>query len=119
MTRYEIQKKYKENNREKVNNIQRIWREKNKAKISRDRREYRRKIYNEQKEKVKAFKVERGCFKCGIKIPCVLSFHHKDPFTKKYQISDIIGKKPWRVIEAEMNKCEVVCCNCHSIIHDT
>lgn len=45
-----------------------------------------------------------------------LSFHHVDPEKK---IHGIIGtSKAWSLIKKELDKCVLVCSNCHAEIHD-
>ena len=63
-------------------------------------------------------KVNRGCVVCGISHPAVLQFHHKDRTTKVKNIALMIStNQPAAVIEAEIEKCEVLCMNCHTIKH--
>ena len=76
-----------------------------------DRRAGKRAIINEYKQM-------KGCFKCGIDNPVVLDFHHKDPSQKEINISRLVDGN-WSLlrIQKEVDKCEVVCANCHRIIH--
>ena len=48
-----------------------------------------------------------------------LQFHHLDPKTKKFTISDAFSRKAYSTeeIEAEVKKCILVCANCHAEIH--
>lgn len=59
-------------------------------------------------------KESAGCFDCGIKDPIVLDFDHiRD---KKYNVSQMIRDGfSWKAILKEIEKCEVVCANCHRI----
>lgn len=43
----------------------------------------------------------------------VLEFDHIDPRTKTREISFMLGRRVWDVIFTEMQKCDVVCANCH------
>ncbi len=45
-----------------------------------------------------------------------LEFHHIDPSSKKFTISSGIDKG-WRKIKSELDKCILVCPNCHKEIH--
>ena len=117
MTRAEIQKRYKSKNREKVNENQRKWRRENSEKVRLSRAKSRRDRYALNKGKIQDYKLKNGCNRCGMKIVCCLEFHHKDPSLKESAISDMLDK-PWVRIEKEILKCEVVCRNCHAIIHD-
>ena len=57
------------------------------------------------------------CARCQGKFPlCCYDFHHKEGEDK----NDLVGyllNKPWSLVEAEIQKCEVLCANCHRIIH--
>ncbi len=58
------------------------------------------------------------CSECGESHPAILDFHHKDPKTKKYDISQMIGKGyAKKSILKEMMKCDILCSNCHRIFH--
>lgn len=53
------------------------------------------------------------CEKCGYKkFVEVLEFHHKDPSVKSFTIasSQHIG---WEKIRKELDKCQLLCSNCH------
>lgn len=58
----------------------------------------------------------RSCVDCGLKDVRVLEFHHKNPMDKKYSIGRMRDKSR-ELIEQEINKCDVVCANCHRIRH--
>lgn len=53
-----------------------------------------------------------SCTDCGEDNPIVLEFDHKDPSVKEYNISNMMGYS-WSKIQLEIDKCEVVCANCH------
>src|SRR5205085_2488432 len=50
------------------------------------------------------------CVDCGEADPVVLDFDHLRD--KVANVSEMLSR-PWRVILAEMRKCDVVCANCH------
>lgn len=59
------------------------------------------------------------CSRCGY---CnsirALSFHHSDPSTKLFDISNNGNlMKDWKVVEAEAKKCVLLCLNCHATAH--
>ena len=60
------------------------------------------------------------CKSCGYqKSLSALCFHHVDPATKGFNISGmrlIAISRP--LLDAEADKCEVYCLNCHSELHD-
>lgn len=57
------------------------------------------------------------CYDCGISYPFyVMDFDHKPEFTKAFNISKgWYAKRPLRVIEEEIAKCDLVCANCHRV----
>ncbi len=57
---------------------------------------------------------QRPCQDCGRRFEaCVKDFDHRDPETKRYTISRMIGRAGTARIMAEVAKCDIVCANCH------
>lgn len=57
------------------------------------------------------------CEKCGYdKSSWALDFHHKDPEQKSFSISK--GKKSFETLKPEIDKCELLCKNCHAEEHE-
>lgn len=61
------------------------------------------------------FKATLKCVKCGENHPSCLDFHHKD--IKSFNISNAVGRLPYEEIMKELEKCEVLCANCHRKLH--
>jgi len=57
---------------------------------------------------------KKQCAFCGIDDPELLVFHHKDPRTKEYEICDM---QTFRAFQNEVDKCVVLCHNCHTRFH--
>ena len=57
------------------------------------------------------------CFICDETNPYVLGFHHKDPEKKSFKISDFKDQKISTKVLNELEKCELICHNCHYEIH--
>ena len=57
------------------------------------------------------------CQRCGWKglLPAY-EFHHRDPSNKDFNIGNVANRK-WEVILQELEKCELLCANCHRIEH--
>jgi hypothetical protein len=55
------------------------------------------------------------CINCGENNPIVLDFDHRDHKDKKYHISRMISTYNWETIISEIEKCDVLCSNCHRI----
>ena len=76
--------------------------------------EQKRKIY----KWVDKYKEERGCSDCGINDKRCLHLHHINREVKKMSVAQLIGKGyVFKTVKAEVEKCDVVCANCHSIHH--
>ncbi len=68
--------------------------------------------------KTKAIEYKGGkCEKCGYdKCERALAFHHIDPTQKEFQLSRT--SYGWEKMKVELDKCILVCCNCHMEIHE-
>jgi hypothetical protein len=51
------------------------------------------------------------CCDCGESDPVVLDFDHRRD--KTFEIAESLTYRKWEVILAEIEKCDVVCANCH------
>jgi len=79
-------------------------------------------ITKAKKRTVKQRKIQREllaeiksvpCKDCGVRYPSyVMQFDHKS--NKHFNISDCIGQVGWNTMKAEIEKCDVVCANCHA-----
>jgi HNH endonuclease. len=59
------------------------------------------------------------CELCGYKkCPRALSFHHIDPKKKAFGISTKGLTRSWDKIREEIDKCVLLCANCHMEVHD-
>ena len=58
------------------------------------------------------------CMKCGYnKNIAALEFHHKNPTEKDFTISRNSASKKWDIIQLELDKCDLLCSNCHREEH--
>jgi hypothetical protein len=54
------------------------------------------------------------CFDCRRTFPYfVMQFDHRDSREKKYVVSQMVGRTGTETILAEVEKCDIVCANCH------
>jgi hypothetical protein len=60
-----------------------------------------------------AYLLAHPCVDCGRTNPVMLDFDHRDPSTKKGNVSELAMRKPWRLVLVEIAKCDVRCANCH------
>ena len=80
---------------------------------------YAREYRQSRRDYVAEYKMKKGCEMCGFKAEhsCQLDLHHKDPSTKTYKGSHKSYDAGWSLerIDAELEKCLVVCKNCHAL----
>ncbi len=107
------------------------------SKTLEETREYNREYYqrnrahllDKQREKNRRFAVSRRkwitdykktlkCFRCGENHPATLIFHHKNSSEKSFEIGNALclGVSLKRIL-LEIEKCEVLCANCHAKEH--
>ena len=60
-----------------------------------------------------AFFKSHPCTDCGESDPVVLEFDHLDTSIKSFCIGQSLPYRNWQSILDEIEKCEVVCANCH------
>ena len=72
--------------------------------------------------KVKQMSIEyKGgkCEKCGYnKCIAALEFHHLNPEEKDFGIGSKGYTRSWEKVKEELDKCILVCANCHREIHE-
>lgn len=56
--------------------------------------------------------LQHPCIVCGETDPIVLHFDHRDSKLKRKCVSQLSGYG-WKAIKAEIDKCDVLCANCH------
>lgn len=51
--------------------------------------------------------------------PCVFDFHHRDPNEKEFGICEGVNKGfSLSRLKKELDKCDILCCLCHRILHN-
>lgn len=75
-----------------------------------------------RRDKVKIMAIEYkggACEKCGYN-KCIgaLEFHHLDPTQKDFSIGSKGYTRAWEKVQVELDKCIMVCANCHREIHE-
>lgn len=86
-----------------------------------DRAEYLRKAVSERRKKLREMAREyKGgkCMICGYKRYLgALDFHHLNPKEKDFGLSVKGLTRSWEKIKQEIDKCILICANCHREIH--
>ena len=73
----------------------------------------RRKIREENARQVFEYLTRHPCIVCGEPDPIVLEFDHRDRVKKSGSIANMVLNSSWKQIELEIEKCDVLCANCH------
>jgi 5-methylcytosine-specific restriction endonuclease McrA len=86
-----------------------------------DRREYLIQAVQKRRKKVRELSLEflgGQCARCGYS-RCIdaLEIHHLEPFGKDFGISARGYTRSWKKIRTELEKCELLCANCHREAH--
>ena len=81
---------------------------------------------NDEKKRLRQIKQEcldykgNECSNCGYnKCAAALDFHHLDPNQKDFEISRVKNKTITNIVKQELDKCIVLCANCHREVHAT
>ena len=73
--------------------------------------------YHQYKTKAVQYK-GGGCELCGYnKCLASLDFHHKNETNKEFGIGGLRREVGFKKLKEEIEKCEVICANCHRIVH--
>jgi len=86
-----------------------------------DRADYLKRAVAKRRKKIRSQAInEKGgkCQLCGYnKCEGALEFHHLDPNKKDFSISVDGSTRSWIRVKKEIQKCVLVCANCHREIH--
>lgn len=87
-----------------------------------ERKKYLAWAVAERRRKLKEMAVEyKGgrCMDCGYqKCQAALHFHHRDPAQKEFGVSVNGMTRTWEAIRVELDKCDLICANCHAERHE-
>ena len=74
-----------------------------------------------RRKKLKAMALEyKGgrCAKCDYdRCSAALEFHHEDPDFKEFGICESGNTRSWDAVKEELDKCVLLCSNCHREAH--
>ena len=82
----------------------------------------KKKWYKELRVRLKQFSIDYlggKCIDCGVdNLPiCCYHFHHKNPKEKEVNIGNLFTVNNEERIKKELDKCILLCANCHAIRH--
>ena len=139
---YEHNKRYQENNKEKIAEYFKQYRQSHKEQLKeKDAQYYRnnregileyskqykkdnpekssgwsKQFYDKRREFMNKYKLSKGCQMCGYnKCASALEFHHKG--NKEFIVAHLLLYK-MEAIKKEINKCIILCANCHRELHE-
>lgn len=122
MTRQEYKKQYYLEHRDTIRQYQKNYHQKNKEKLNAKCRLYHKNNYigNQRMRQIIMHTLKiNGCAICGYdKCDRALQFHHTNPEDKKMEVAQRILHRKNSVIVDELNKCILLCANCHAEIHN-
>ncbi|MBX3290285.1 MAG: hypothetical protein KF855_13170 [Acidobacteria bacterium] len=92
--------------------------QRNRERLLEKQREKNRRFSENRRRWLSEFKKTLKCERCGEDHPATLTFHHRDATEKEFEIANAInlGVGMKRLV-AEIEKCEVLCANCHAKEH--
>lgn len=90
------------------------WYQQNKKRVMKHTLNRRQRLY----QTIDEIKKRSRCIICGEAETVCLDFHHLGEHKKERNISDMVQYGPsWDSLQQEIDKCIVVCSNCHRKIH--
>jgi len=94
---------------------------KDKRKYS-DRAEYLKKAVSERRKMIRKMAIDYKGGKCALcgydKCLQALEFHHVNGGGKDFGISAKGYTRSWNQVKSELDKCILLCANCHREVHD-
>ncbi len=87
-----------------------------------DRAAYMVKAVDKRRKLIRKMSVEYMGDRCNIchykKCNSALEFHHRDSNEKDFGISAKGYTRSWEKVKAELDKCILLCANCHREVHE-
>lgn len=71
------------------------------------------KLLEENRKHLLVYFSDHKCVQCGEGDMRCLEFDHLDESTKSFGIAEKLDKYNWNKLSAELEKCQVLCANCH------
>jgi len=105
-------------NSEIVRNYNREYYQRNRSQLLEKQREKNRRFAETRRKWLVEYKKTLECIRCSENHPATLTFHHRNTSEKSFEIGNAIalGISLKRLV-AEIEKCDVLCANCHAKEH--
>ena len=104
-------------NKDKMREYRKNWYERNKE-SEQDKAKIRQKKIREDFNKwYYEYKSTLSCIQCGFSHPAAIDFHHRDKMDKEFNPSKMRDYTNKKRFLKEIEKCDVLCSNCHRILH--
>lgn len=72
----------------------------------------------ELRQFVRDYLADKSCSRCPENHIACLDFHHRDPDAKEFKINAAYERRYSKAkIMKEIEKCDIVCANCHRKLH--
>lgn len=124
---YHRKKEFTEEERERRRLASAQWRKDHPARVKENMQRWHKEHYEEEKRSWQEYRrnnkklcieyLGSECSECGgVFHPDVYDFHHKDTNEKDICVGKLLTRK-FENIKVELDKCILVCSNCHRIIH--
>jgi len=79
------------------------------------RRGYKEKILQRNRKHIENVLHKSKCMDCGCNNWVVLEFDHRDPLLKSENVSRLMHYASTASLQEEIEKCDIVCANCHAM----
>ena len=92
--------------------------QRNRSRLLEKQREKNRRFAESRRKWLVDYKKNLKCIRCNENHPATLTFHHRNATEKSFEIGNAIalGVSLKRLV-AEIEKCDVLCANCHAKEH--
>jgi hypothetical protein len=103
---------------DEIREYNRLYYQKNREKLLKNQAEKNKRFADNRRKWLIAYKRTLSCVRCGEDHPATLTFHHRSDTKKDFEIGNILklGVSLKRIL-AEIEKCDVLCANCHAKEH--
>jgi uncharacterized membrane protein (UPF0182 family) len=104
--------------KDEVRKYNRDYYQRNREQLLKNQAEKNKRFAENRRKWLVDYKKTLECARCGENHPATLTFHHRDSSEKSFEIGNALklGVGLKRLL-AEIDKCEVVCANCHAKEH--